>query len=162
RARSSTCLPVRAAPSGRRVSSGVPRRLSGRCCCWVGTAWCRLLRNGCRRVFVRSSSDSCRFGWWFWIGGVRRGGRGGRGVGGGAVLVGAKVGEAARRGSGDHGAVMQAVGMGLLLCSSLSWANGSLYSRRAPRPRSALVGTGMQLLCGGVVLLVVSALIGEP
>jgi drug/metabolite transporter (DMT)-like permease len=49
----------------------------------------------------------------------------------------------------------------LLLGSPLSWAIGSLYSRRADRPVSAFLGTGMQLLAGGGLVMVVSVATGE-
>jgi len=45
---------------------------------------------------------------------------------------------------------------------SLSWAWGSLFSRRAQLPRSPHMGTGVGLVAGGVLLLVASALAGEP
>jgi drug/metabolite transporter (DMT)-like permease len=49
-----------------------------------------------------------------------------------------------------------------LLGASLCWASGSLYARTAPLPRRPLVGTAMQMLVGGVCLLVVGVLTGEP
>ena len=44
---------------------------------------------------------------------------------------------------------------------SLSWAIGSLYSRRAPLPARPLVSASMQLLCGGAILGVVGIAAGE-
>jgi drug/metabolite transporter (DMT)-like permease len=41
------------------------------------------------------------------------------------------------------------------------WANGSLYSRSAKLPSSSLLGTGMQMIGGGISLLFASAVIGE-
>jgi drug/metabolite transporter (DMT)-like permease len=49
----------------------------------------------------------------------------------------------------------------LLLGSSLSWAAGSLFSQRQAGSASAAAMAGMQLTCGGVVLLIVSAFSGE-
>jgi drug/metabolite transporter (DMT)-like permease len=49
----------------------------------------------------------------------------------------------------------------LLLGSSLSWAAGSLFSQRQAGSASAAALAGMQLTCGGVVLLIVSAFGGE-
>lgn len=46
--------------------------------------------------------------------------------------------------------------------ASLCWAWGSLYSQRAPLPESPLAATGMQMLSGGALLLLVSTLTGEP
>jgi drug/metabolite transporter (DMT)-like permease len=54
------------------------------------------------------------------------------------------------------------LGAAVLILSSLSWAWGSLYGRRAPLPQSSLLTTGMQMLWGGVLLLGVSVLAGEP
>src|SRR5690348_677964 len=45
---------------------------------------------------------------------------------------------------------------------SLLWALGSIFSRYAPRPSSAQMTTGMQMLTGGAAFLVVSVLAGEP
>lgn len=53
------------------------------------------------------------------------------------------------------------VGIGLVVVASLSWATGSLYSRHAPLPRSALLGTGMEMLAGGMALGVAGSLLGE-
>jgi drug/metabolite transporter (DMT)-like permease len=53
------------------------------------------------------------------------------------------------------------VGIGLLLVAAVAWACGSLFARRAPLPDRPLVGTGMQMVAGGLVCLVVSAATGE-
>ena len=49
----------------------------------------------------------------------------------------------------------------VLVGASLSWAAGSVYSRVLPRPASASVGSGMQLLAGGIVLFIVGVSSGE-
>ena len=48
------------------------------------------------------------------------------------------------------------------VAGSLLWALGSIFSRYAPRPTSAVLATGIQMLMGGVAFLVVSVLAGEP
>jgi len=48
-----------------------------------------------------------------------------------------------------------------LLVSSFSWAFGSLYSRQAKLPASPLLGTGMEMLMGGMGLLLVGTIAGE-
>ena len=53
------------------------------------------------------------------------------------------------------------VGVGLLLVAALSWAGGSLYARRASLPARPLVGTGMEMIVGGLVCLIVAAAAGE-
>jgi drug/metabolite transporter (DMT)-like permease len=47
------------------------------------------------------------------------------------------------------------------LLGSLCWAAGSLYSRSAKLPASPLIGTGMEMLMGGVLLTAVGLLLGE-
>jgi drug/metabolite transporter (DMT)-like permease len=54
------------------------------------------------------------------------------------------------------------LGSVLVLGGCASWAAGSLYVRRAPAPKSPLVLVSMQMLTGGVVLGVMSLLLGEP
>lgn len=49
----------------------------------------------------------------------------------------------------------------LILIASFSWANGSLWSRRAPLPKSTLLGASMQMLAGGVVLTLAGLGAGE-
>ena len=53
-------------------------------------------------------------------------------------------------------------GVGLVMFATISWAAGSLYQRRAPLPRSPWISTGMEMLAGGVALMLVSVLTGEP
>ena len=48
-----------------------------------------------------------------------------------------------------------------LVLGSLSWAIGSLYSRRAALPKSAILATGLEMLTGGGVLLLIAAVAGE-
>jgi drug/metabolite transporter (DMT)-like permease len=43
----------------------------------------------------------------------------------------------------------------------VTWAAGSLYSRRAVLPSSPLLATGIQMLAGGVLMLGSGALLGE-
>src|SRR5262245_34020000 len=46
--------------------------------------------------------------------------------------------------------------------ASLSWALGSLYSRDAPLPSAPLLGTAMEMVCGGAAMLVLALVTGEP
>ena len=48
-----------------------------------------------------------------------------------------------------------------LLLACVFWALGSLHSRRAALPRSSWLATAMEMIVGGVALLVVGALTGE-
>jgi len=53
------------------------------------------------------------------------------------------------------------VGIGMLVIATISWAAGSLYARHGPLPRNALLGTGMEQVAGGAVLVLAAAAIGE-
>jgi drug/metabolite transporter (DMT)-like permease len=49
----------------------------------------------------------------------------------------------------------------LVLVAPLTWAVGSLYATRGPLPRRLLPATGMEMLCGGVLLLIAGLVTGE-
>jgi drug/metabolite transporter (DMT)-like permease len=53
------------------------------------------------------------------------------------------------------------IGILLVLGAAISWATGSLYARHAPLPRSGLLGTGLEMLAGGLVLVAAGTLLGE-
>jgi drug/metabolite transporter (DMT)-like permease len=94
---------------------------------------------------------------WLWQGSARPGARTVTGLllgfGGIALLVG----PSALSGAGT----IDPIGALVLLCGSVAWATGSIYSRRAPSPPGALLFTGMQMLAGGVLLLIAGTLTGE-
>jgi drug/metabolite transporter (DMT)-like permease len=56
---------------------------------------------------------------------------------------------------------IEAVGGLVLVVSAISWAAGSIYSRRAPLPRRPLVGASMEMLTGGAMLAVLGLAVGE-
>ena len=94
---------------------------------------------------------------WARRGGVRPDGRTiaglALGLGGLAVLVGPE--QVLGGGHVDHaGAVVLALG-------SLSWAAGSLYSRHAHLPAAPMLATAMEMLGGGVLLLLAAGARGE-
>ena len=60
-----------------------------------------------------------------------------------------------------HGEEIDLIGAFVLIFATLSWAAGSLYSRQAKLPSSALLGTAMEMLAGGGALLLLSFLTGE-
>lgn len=72
----------------------------------------------------------------------------------GFIGVGVLVGPRAELGFGLFPAVV-------LLFASLSWSVGSIYSRSADLPGSPRLVTGMQMLAGGGLLLVVGLARGE-
>ena len=49
----------------------------------------------------------------------------------------------------------------LLLLASFSWSIGSVYSRKADLPKSPFLSTAMQMIGGGVLLLLMGLLQGE-
>jgi drug/metabolite transporter (DMT)-like permease len=52
-------------------------------------------------------------------------------------------------------------GIVIILFASVSWALGTITSRRVPLPSRPLLATSMQMLAGGVVLLAAAAATGE-
>jgi len=50
---------------------------------------------------------------------------------------------------------------GVLVLAALSWAIGSLYSRNAPQPEVHFLGTGMEMVVAGAVLIVAGLVAGE-
>lgn len=60
-----------------------------------------------------------------------------------------------------HGASLDPRFAVLPVLGSISWAYGSLWSRRVAQPRSPLAGTGVGLVAGGLVLLVIALVAGE-
>jgi drug/metabolite transporter (DMT)-like permease len=61
--------------------------------------------------------------------------------------------------SSGHGP--QLIGILALVVATMSWAIGSLYSRSAPMPNTTLLGTGMEMLGGGALLLILATATGE-
>ncbi|MFO0728869.1 MAG: EamA family transporter [Myxococcota bacterium] len=53
------------------------------------------------------------------------------------------------------------IGAVSVLSASLAWSFGSIYSRRAPLPSSPFLATAMEMLAGGLCLLVLGSLSGE-
>ena len=73
---------------------------------------------------------------------------------GGVVLL---VGPGELAGSGG----LNSLWAGVVIFASLSWAIGSVYSRTASLPKTPLLGSGMEMLVGGALLLVASLVLGE-
>lgn len=57
--------------------------------------------------------------------------------------------------------VVVPVGAAVLVLSTIAWALGSIYSRHAKLPGSALMGISMQMMAGGGMQLLAGALLGE-
>ena len=76
------------------------------------------------------------------------------GFGGVAILIGPSA-------FGGSGA-LDGLGLAAIMCSPISWASGSLFaSHRAQLPRLPLLATGVEMLCGGLVLAAMSVVSGE-
>jgi len=93
---------------------------------------------------------------WFRPGGRRPSFRASGGIlvgfGGVALLIGAAA--------SDAGA-FHFLGTAVVVLASFSWAVGSLFGRSAKLPTSQLLGTGMEMLSGGIVLVVLASAVGE-
>ena len=74
------------------------------------------------------------------------------GFAGAALLIGPTDGGAPR---------INPAGAVVLTIATLTWATGSIYSRSAPLPRSPLLRAGMNLVGGGVGLLVAATIAGD-
>ncbi len=57
--------------------------------------------------------------------------------------------------------VIDPIGAIVLLLAGLCWAGGSVFSRHAVKPEDSLLTVGMQMIAGGVLLLLAGALTGE-
>jgi drug/metabolite transporter (DMT)-like permease len=55
----------------------------------------------------------------------------------------------------------QAFGVFLMIVATLGWAAGSLYGSKAPTARSSIQAAGMQMLAGGVIMLLIGTVTGE-
>jgi drug/metabolite transporter (DMT)-like permease len=53
------------------------------------------------------------------------------------------------------------VGAAFVMVGALAWAAGSIWSRGASLPKSALLATGMEMACGGAWLLLAGTVTGE-
>lgn len=79
----------------------------------------------------------------------------------GLVAGFAGVGVLVVGGRGYDGAPLPWTGLAALLLATVSWAFGSLFSRRAQKPGSALLSIGMQMIAGGVVMTAFGLIVGE-
>ena len=64
--------------------------------------------------------------------------------------------------AGGHGGTMMSlIGAGVVVGAAVSWAGGSIYSIRRPVQTSAPLASGMQMLSGGALLLLMGLMTGE-
>jgi drug/metabolite transporter (DMT)-like permease len=71
------------------------------------------------------------------------------------------AGVALLSGLGGSSRGISAVGVVTILGAAAAWALGTIMARRVTLPSSPALASGMQLLCGGVVLLALAAAAGE-
>ncbi len=62
---------------------------------------------------------------------------------------------------GGFGGGSSAVGLLIMLAASLSWSRGSFISHRLTLPRDPFVATVIEMLAGGLVLLILGSALGE-
>jgi drug/metabolite transporter (DMT)-like permease len=74
----------------------------------------------------------------------------------GVVGIIVLVGPTAFAGAGGFGAATL-----VLIAGSLSWAFGSIVTRRGQRPSSPLMTTALQMLAGGIAFVIISLAVGE-
>lgn len=77
------------------------------------------------------------------------------GLAGVAVLVSGGFG------GRDASTGMSLIGAGVVIAAALAWAGGSVYSIRHPVRASAPLASGMQMLAGGTLLVLMGLLTGE-
>jgi drug/metabolite transporter (DMT)-like permease len=94
---------------------------------------------------------------WLAFGGNRPNGRMALGLVGGLSGLALLIGPAEFAG----GERIDLIGGAALVAAAISWAIGSLYSRRASLPAVALQATGLEMLAGGVLEIIVGTLLGE-
>ena len=75
------------------------------------------------------------------------------GLGGVAALVGP--------GSFGDGGAIDLIGAGTVVFGAFAWSSGSIYSRHAPRPESAIMMTAIQMLVGGLFVGILGIALGE-
>src|SRR5215203_2731497 len=61
----------------------------------------------------------------------------------------------------EAGSWINVVGAGVVLVASLGWASGSVYSNRRPIQASTSMASGMQMIAGGSLLLVLAIASGD-
>jgi drug/metabolite transporter (DMT)-like permease len=91
---------------------------------------------------------------------ARGGPRPGRRVIAGLILGLAGVALLVSR-KGDSAAQVNLIGAAMLVLASASWAWGSVVSKSAPLPKSPFLATSMEMIGGGVLLLLTALAVGQ-
>ena len=77
----------------------------------------------------------------------------------GLIGVAMLVGDGLR---GNGHSTISLIAGGVVLIASFSWASGSVYSSRHPLHVSTLMAAGMQMISGGILLLLLAVVTGDP
>jgi drug/metabolite transporter (DMT)-like permease len=77
------------------------------------------------------------------------------GLAGVALLVGGGLRE------GSAGPTMTLVGVAAIIAATFAWASGSIYANRNPIKATTTMASGMQMLAGGLLLLLMGVLTGD-
>jgi drug/metabolite transporter (DMT)-like permease len=77
------------------------------------------------------------------------------GLAGVALLVGGGLNQ------GSNVSTMSLIGSSVVIVSALAWAGGSVYSSRRPIKASTSLASGMQMLAGGSLLLLLGLIVGD-
>jgi drug/metabolite transporter (DMT)-like permease len=93
---------------------------------------------------------------WMWAGGPRPGPLALTGIAFGALGTFILV-DPARVTASD----VYLPGAGMVILASLLWAIGSIYSKKIKQPSSVFMSAACQMIGGGVVILIVAAMLGE-
>lgn len=64
-------------------------------------------------------------------------------------------------GQGAHGSRLSLIGAGVVVLAGFAWAAGSVYSNRRPIRAVTSVASGMQMLAGGSLLLLLALVAGD-
>jgi drug/metabolite transporter (DMT)-like permease len=64
-------------------------------------------------------------------------------------------------GSGKNTGVVNPIGVVMVIASAIAWAIGSMYATRASVPDSPMLSISMQMLTGGVMLVIAGTIKGE-
>jgi drug/metabolite transporter (DMT)-like permease len=124
-----------------------------------GVTWAeQLIPSGVTALLISTSPIWFVMLDWIWFGAPRPTGRVVGGLALGLVGVAWLIGpEKILQGGG-----FAPSGILVLMVATASWAGGSLYSRRASLPASPFMATAIEMLSGGALLLIASAITGEP
>ena len=148
-----TPKPGRANWKAATVVGGLMLLIGNGAVCWAE----RVVPSGLAALLIATTPLWMVLLDWLWHGAARPQGR----LFTGLVLGFGGAGLLVAPGQFAGGSQIDPLGGVALVVATLGWSAGALYSKRANLPKSALLGAAMQMICGGVLLLVASALVGE-